>query len=203
VLLASATPALAGRAATGDLAFYPCDRCHPVSVDSKGHLSHPLPHGMKKHQIELEVHDILGKDERACLACHDDPSRNPGMLVLPDGSLVDIKKNPSAVCQRCHFDMYRRWKVGAHGRGEAKCSAAGCHDPHTPSWIYIRALPPFQGTGLEVDAVGSDREPFKPFAAPPLPAEVTTPGWLTAVALLGFAGCASIVGFLVVGGRKR
>ena len=55
-----ASLAYAGRASTGQLAFFPCTQCHPVSVDAKGNPSRPLPNGFKKHEIVLEVHDTLG-----------------------------------------------------------------------------------------------------------------------------------------------
>lgn len=192
----------AGQSSTGELAFYPCTQCHPVTVDAEGRPSHDLPIGMEKHRVTLEVHDVLGTDEAACLACHDDPSRNPGMLILPDGSLVDITGDVSRVCQTCHMEKYREWQDGIHGKGEPKCSAAGCHDPHTPSWIYMAALPPFQGTGVEIRAVG-DREPFRPLAGPPLPPAVFTPSWLVVVAALGGALVLALLGYLVMGRRAR
>jgi len=193
----------AGQSSTGELAFYPCTQCHPVRLDASGKPTKPLPVGMEKHEIVLEVHDILGEGDEACLACHDDPTRNPGKLILADGSFVDITGDVSRVCQRCHFEKYQQWTTGVHGKHEPKCSAAGCHDPHTPSWIYVAALPPFQGTGIEVNAVGDDREPFKPFAGPPVAPGVVTPSWLVAVTFLGLLVSVGIVGFLVVGRPKR
>lgn len=202
VSLLAATQAVAGQSSTGELAFHPCTKCHPVSVDSSGQPVGQLPNGFEKHEIELEIHDILGSGEQACLACHASPQADPGKLILPDGSLVDITGDVSRVCQRCHFQKYREWEAGIHGRGEAKCSAAGCHDPHTPSWIYIAALPPFQGTGIEVRAV-SEREPFKPMASPPVPPAVYTPMWLTIVASLGTVASVGLIGYLVAGRFKR
>jgi len=201
----SATDAYAGtgKSSTGELAFYPCTDCHPVSVDAAGNPTKPLPNGMSKHEIELEAHDILGEGDKACLACHDDPTRNPGKLLLADGSFVDITGDVSRVCQRCHFEKYNEFKVGIHGKGAEKCSAAGCHNPHTPSWIYVPALPPFQGTGVEVNAVGADREPFKPFPGPPVQPPVETPTWLWIAASLGAVYSIAVVGYLTVGRRKR
>lgn len=197
-----AEPAHAGRSATGELAFHPCTQCHPVSLGADGTPTSPLPIDLARHEVELEVHDILGEGDRACLACHDDPARNPGMLVLADGSLVDITGDVSRVCQRCHFEKYREWEVGIHGKDAPKCSAAGCHDPHTPSWIYMPALPPFQGTGVEIKAV-ADREPFKPLAPPPLDPPVRAPVWLPIVTGLGVLFGLAIVGYLLLGKAKR
>jgi len=194
--------AFAGRASTGELAFVPCTDCHPVTVGADGKPTEPLPNGFEKHDIVLEKHDILGEGDEACLACHDDPTRDPGKLILPDGSLVDITGDTSRVCQRCHFEKYRDWQVGVHGRREPKCSSAGCHDPHTPSWIYVPALPPFQGTGIEVRAV-SGRESFKPMASPPVPPPVYTPMWLTVAASLGMLVVIGTLGYLIAGRPKR
>lgn len=202
VSLSFSASAVAGQASTGKLAFHPCTKCHPVTLDAAGKPTKPLPNGFEKHEIELEVHDVLGQGDKACLACHDDPARDPGKLLAPDGSPIDITGDVSRVCQKCHFEKYREWQVGVHGKHAPKCSAAGCHDPHTPSWIYIEALPPFQGTGLQVRAV-SDREPFKPLAGPPLPPPVVTPAWLTVFVAIGSLMAAGIVGVLVVGRLKR
>lgn len=198
----SARSAYAGQASTGELAFYPCTRCHPVTLGPDQQPIPPLPNGFKKHAIELEVHDTLGTDDKACLACHDDPSRNPGKLLLPDGTLVDITGDVSRVCQRCHFEKYREWKVGIHGKDKPKCTSAGCHDPHTPSWIYISALPPFQGTGMQVRAV-SNREPFKPFAGPPVDPPVDTPLSLVIVTVIGALVSGGALSLLLLGRSKR
>ncbi len=197
-----AASAFAGHSSTGELNFYPCTDCHPVVLGPDGKPTKPLPNGMKKHEITLEVHDTLGKDDKACLFCHDDPSRNPGKLLLPDGSFVDITGDISRVCQRCHFEKYREFEAGIHGNHMEKCTSAGCHDPHTPSWIYVGAIPPFQGTGMEVNAVGWDREPFRPFASPPVPPPVYTPMWMVVAAVLGLLTTLGIAGYLVFGRSK-
>ena len=202
-LAALAGPAFAGLSATGEQAFYPCTDCHPVTLNAAGEPTKPLPNGMEKHEIELQVHDILGEGGEACLACHDDPSRNPGMLILPDGSLVDITGDVSRVCQRCHFEKYRDFQVGIHGNHREKCSASGCHNPHSPSWIYVEALPPFQGTGFEVNAVGSDREPFKPFPGPPVQPPVYTPTWMWVGLVLGLLVLIGSVAYLTLGRSKK
>ncbi len=202
VFFSMASSAFAGRASTGELAFYECTRCHPVFLGPDGKPTKPLPIGLEQHDITLEKHGILGQGDKACLACHDDPTRNPGMLILSDGSFVEVTGDVSRVCQRCHFEKYGEWKAGIHGKNLPKCTSAGCHDPHTPSWIYVAALPPFQGTGVEVNAVG-DREPFKPMASPPVPPPVETPLWLTILSAVGFAVSLGIVGSLVLGRSKR
>lgn len=201
-LLSLAAPAFAGHSSTGRLDFYPCTRCHPLTMGSDGKPTRPLPNGFKKHEIALEVHDVLGKGETACLACHDSPTRNPGKLKAPDGTIVDVTGDVSRVCERCHFEKYREWLAGIHGKHDPKCTSSGCHDAHTPSWIYMSAMQPFQGTGVEVRAVAV-RAPFKPLASPPEPAPVTTPMWLIVAASLGAITCTATVGLLVVSRSKR
>lgn len=205
LLLVSVAPAFAGQASTGQLPFYPCVRCHPVFLDSAGKPTKPLPNGMKKHEIKLELHDILGKDDKACLACHDDPKKNPGMLILPDGSLVDIS-GPDAprVCQRCHFKKYAEWKAGTHGKHQPKCSAAGCHDPHTPGYIFVPALPPFVGSGVQVNVLPRTVA-FTPFPPPPaFPAPlIETPSWLVVVAIVGMIAAVGIAVPLIRGKARQ
>jgi hypothetical protein len=200
--LALCAQAFAGQSSTGKQAFVPCTRCHPVFLGADDQPTKPLPNGFKKHEITLEVHDILGKDGAACLACHESPTADPGKLKTPDGSLVDVTGDVSRVCQKCHFEKYRDWQAGIHGKREPKCTSAGCHDPHTPSWIYVAALPPFQGTGMEVRAV-SRREPFKPLASPPLAPPVETPAWLMIVASFGAIVSAGTLAYLVLGRPTR
>jgi hypothetical protein len=198
-----AASAFAALSSTGELAFYPCTRCHPVILGPDGKPTKPLPNGLKKHEITLQKHDILGQGDKACLACHDDPAKNPEMLILPDGSFVSVRGDVSRTCQRCHFDKYEQFKAGVHGKNQPKCTSAGCHDPHTPSWIYVAALPPFQGTGVEVKAVGVNREPFKPLASPPVPPPVETPLWFAIAALIGSLAAAAIVASMVLGRSKQ
>jgi hypothetical protein len=201
LLSAFAAPAFAGQASSGKLPYYPCDRCHPVFLGPDGNPTKPLPNGLKKHEIKLEMHDILG--DEACLVCHDDPTRNPGKLKLPDGSLVDIQGDISPVCQRCHFRQYDQWKAGTHGKNQPKCTSAGCHDPHTPGYIFVPALAPFLGSGIQVRVLPQTVAftPFPPPAEYPAPTTVT-PSWLVGVAVVGLI-LAGAMAFVLIRGRAR
>jgi hypothetical protein len=66
----------------------------------------------------------------------------------------------------------------------------------------MKALPPFQGTGVEIKAV-ANREPFQPLAPPPIHPAVYTPMWLSIVAGIGALVWLSIFGYLVLGKVKR
>jgi hypothetical protein len=185
VLLAQPARAMAGQASTGTLLFYPCTNCHPVTLDAAGKPNHPLPiAGFKGHEIKLESHDVLGAE--ACLVCHDDAEHNPGMLHAVDGTLIDVKTGDIALlCEKCHFQKYTEFKQGTHGKHFASCVVAGCHDPHSPAYIYISPLKPFFGTGFQIKAVGFDRVPLTPVMPPPVTAPTTTPLWYLIVSGVG------------------
>jgi hypothetical protein len=203
LLLSSAAPAFAGQASSGELLFYPCTSCHPVAlIPGTEKPAKPLPNNFQGHQIVLVGHDKLGKGEAACAACHNDPFVNPAMLKAIDGSLVDIKGDVSLVCYRCHSTKYKEFKAGTHGKHKATCVAAGCHDPHTPGFIYAGPSMPFIGTGFQFKVL-SLRAPFRPLASPaPAPA-VVIPSWFFVVGLVGLIAVGGLAGTLVLGRSKR
>ncbi len=201
-LASPAAPAFAGHASLGEPLFYPCTSCHPVTLGPDGKPAKPLPNGFTGHDIVLESHDKLGQGTQACLVCHDDPASDPGKLKLVDGSLVDITGDVSLVCYRCHEQKYKDFKAGTHGKHQPKCTSAGCHDPHTPAYVYASPLLPFEGTGFQVRAV-SDRKAFVPLASAPVPPPVETPSWLVVAATVGATLSAGIAGTLIVGRPKR
>ena len=205
ILAMCATPAFAGQASSGELLFYPCTSCHPLhTIPGTETATKPLPNDFAGHQIVLQGHDALGVGrDAACPVCHDDQTRNPGMLKAADGSLIDMKTGDiSLVCYRCHSTKYKEFKAGTHGKHKPSCVAAGCHDPHTPQSIYAAPLLPFIGTGFQFQVL-SKRVAFSPLAPPaPNPATVI-PGWFTLMAVLGFVVVAGLAGTLVSGRFKR
>ncbi len=173
----------AGKASTGSLLWFPCDRCHPIGTK-------PIPPDFDGHQVVLNGHDQLGQNRAACIVCHNSADRNPGLLKLSDGSLINIDGDVSQVCYQCHSSKYREWKAGIHGK-LPKCTTGGCHDPHTPSWIAVSPLLPYLGTTLEVK-IASERVAFKALPPPPSPPPtpslpllriMTSIGLLTVIAL--------------------
>jgi hypothetical protein len=204
VLFCTVVPAFAGQASSGELFYYPCTSCHPVQmIPGTETPTKKLPNGFTGHEIVLVGHDKLGKGDAACMTCHDDPARNPGMLKLADGSLIDIKIGDIAlVCYRCHSTKYKEFKAGTHGKHKASCVAAGCHDPHTPGFIYAPPLMPFIGTGFQFKVL-SQREAFSPLAPPAPDAPVQIPWWFTAITVVGIAVVGGITGTLVMGRSKR
>lgn len=207
VMLIAPVRAVAGQASVGRLTFYPCTRCHPVTIDpATGKSTRPVPNDFKGHKIVLEGHDKLGKGDLACLVCHDDASRNPGKLKAIDGSLVDVTGDVSLVCYRCHEAKYREFKAGIHGKHSASCVAAGCHDPHTPQYIFAGPLRPFQGTGFQFKVL-PQHVAFKPLASPPPAPAVNTPTWYTVSAvsayLVALLLAGGLIGTVVVRGRQK
>jgi hypothetical protein len=80
--------------------------------------------------------------------------------------------------------------------------AAGCHDPHTPQYIYAGPLRPFLGTGFQFKILPV-RQPFTPLASPPLAPATVTPVWFLAISMAGFLIVAGIIGMLVLERPKR
>lgn len=192
-------PTPTGSAAAGGLLFYPCTSCHPV-VD--GTPKAELPNEFPGHQVILDVHDVLGEGGEACLACHEDPAKDPGKLKVI-GGVVDIDGPDAArVCYQCHSDKYKEWEVGIHGKRLPSCMAAGCHNPHAPSWIYADPLLPFVGVGFQSRAV-SERTTFTPLAGAPVDHPVVTPDYVRLGTLLGSLVAFGLVGFMIVGRPKR
>jgi hypothetical protein len=204
ILACAATPAFAGQASSGQLFFYPCTSCHPLTtIPGTEKATKPLPNNFPGHGIVLEGHTAMGKGHAACPTCHDDQSRNPGMLKAADGTLIDIKSGDlSLVCYRCHSTKWKEFKAGTHGKHKASCVAEGCHDPHTPQFIFAAAQKPFVGTGWQFRILPV-RAPFKALMGPaPDPATIV-PGWYVALAVFGVCVVGGLIGVLVSGRFKR
>lgn len=194
--------AFASQASSGELLFYPCNACHPVSVDAAGKPTSWRPIDFEGHGIVLEGHDVLGEGSAACLACHEDQAVDPGMLKTIDGTLVEITGEIALVCQKCHSDKYADWVAGVHGKRKPSCSAQGCHDPHTPGAIYADPLLPFVGNGFQFTVL-PERAVFRPLATPAPDPGVYTPDAFVTLVLLGSATAVVLLGALVVGKVKR
>jgi hypothetical protein len=195
--------ALAGQASSGQLLYYPCTSCHPVHlIPGTKTPTRRLPNGFTGHGIVLEGHDKLGAGGAACLACHDDPTRNPGKLKTAEGTLIDITGDTALVCYRCHSTKYKEWKAGTHGKHKPSCVAAGCHDPHTPRSIYAAPLMPFVGTGFQFRILPV-REPFSPLAPPAPSPPVTVPPWFVVLSVVAVVVAGGLAGGLVTGRSQR
>ncbi|MDP2401069.1 MAG: hypothetical protein Q8M66_03745 [Actinomycetota bacterium] len=97
--------------------------------------------------------------------------------------------------------MYKEWQAGIHGNRERKCTAAGCHDPHTPGFISAKPLLPFTGSGFQAQ-VRPEMGMFVPLAGPPPVPHIENPRWLVVLSLLAFA-YAAVATVVLVRGRSR
>lgn len=201
-LLASASSAFAGQASSGELLFYPCSSCHPVTLSAHGKPTKALPGAFSGHAIVLEGHDKLGRGRAACTVCHDDAAEDPGKLKLADGALIDVTGKTAEVCYRCHSAKYKEFMTGAHGKHKESCVASGCHDPHTPGYIFAPGLPPFTGSGFQFKVL-SERAAFSPLAPPAADVPVTTPAWYMAFLVLGVGVAGAGITGLITGKVKR
>lgn len=190
--------AVRGSAAVGEPLFYPCTGCHPVPAAGGGK---GLPNGFDGHNIVLAGHAALGEGSNACLVCHSDSAENPGVLKVGDGSTVSITGDVSKVCFRCHSAVYQEWKNGSHGAGRNKCTAAGCHNPHTPGFIFGSFLLPFVGNGFQA-GVAAETATFTPLASPPVSAPTETPSWMPGLVVVGLIAAGGLTGSLIRG-RSR
>lgn len=198
VALALAPPAHAGQAASGELLLYPCSECHPVTDGS----TENLPNGFEGHEVVLEIHDVLGTGSDACMVCHGDPTIDPSIMNAIGGTTVEITGDVSKVCYQCHSGIYHEFLDGIHGRDKDGCTDSGCHDPHTPGYIYAEGLIPFVGNGFQFKVL-PETETFTPLASPPEEAPIHTPAWFNVLVLLGMVGAGGQVLMLVRGGQKR
>lgn len=119
---------------------YNCMECHKL-FPAKWHYDRP----MNEHKDLKLDHG----NNRFCLNCHHPSNRNA--FVDYDGSEIqqaDVVK----LCAKCHGTTYRDWEAGVHGRqnghwnasmGEkTKLRCIQCHDPHSPKFREMKALPP-------------------------------------------------------------
>ncbi len=176
--------------------FYPCTACHPTRAGVE------YPNGFTGHKIVLGEHAWLGVGDAACVVCHDAATSDPGKLKLLDGSLVDITGDIAGVCYRCHSAVYKEFRAGIHGHGEAKCTASGCHDPHTPGYISADALPPITGVGFTAKVL-PEQGTFTPLTGPPPTPATENPRWLAMLAAVGLAYAGGATVILVRGRSKR
>lgn len=115
-----------------------CMDCHEMMVGK------PRNEDLLQHQDIKMDHGLNGR----CINCHDVTNRDK--LVLRDGTTVGFGQSPT-LCSQCHGTTYREWERGVHGKtlgywdasqGEAKkLLCVECHNPHSPHYAPIRALP--------------------------------------------------------------
>ncbi|NOZ69122.1 MAG: hypothetical protein GXP46_07730 [Deferribacteres bacterium] len=122
-----------------ELEMFPCSDCHDEEWETdytRRKLDEP------HNEIPGEV---VNHDKRWCLDCHSAKQRDK--LRLINGKLVDFNEYYK-VCEQCHGNIYRQWKMGIHGKrtgywnGEKQyMHCTQCHNPHNPPFKPIKPMP--------------------------------------------------------------
>lgn len=121
-------------ARTEELTHFPCKNCH---IDE---FKLTRPH--KEADVRRSHRDIELKhasaDVMTCATCHD--FDNVDSLRKNNGAPVSFD-HAYQVCQSCHFQQFKDWAGGAHGKrhiywqGERVIrNCTGCHNPHRPAF---------------------------------------------------------------------
>lgn len=114
--------------------IFPCSDCHDGAVDR---TRRPL--GFHEEIQERFEHN---RSRRWCLDCHDAEQRDT--LHLSSGERIPFTES-YALCGQCHYDKYRDWRLGIHGKRvghwdgqKTYLLCVNCHDPHSPRIKPIR-----------------------------------------------------------------
>lgn len=186
IFILSAGSVVAVGPSLGHLILYPCDSCHPVGEKQP-------PVNFEGHTITLSYHDKLAPGREACLVCHFPANQDPGVLKVGDGSTIRVTDNVSIICYRCHNQKYKEWQAGIHGRLQPSCNSQNCHNPHTPNWVGVMALPPYLPDTRIVDFIKPSSIYALPAPPPDLPIETPTKLRSFAVALYTVAAILIII----------
>ena len=117
-----------------ELTHFPCKNCHEEGFT----LSSPHKEAaVRRSHRDIELKHA-GSDIMTCATCHnfsdiDSLRKNNGASVSFDHAYQ--------VCRACHFQQFRDWAGGAHGKRHAYWegprvirSCTGCHNPHRPAF---------------------------------------------------------------------
>ncbi len=114
--------------------IFPCSDCHDGTGDR---TRRPLAY----HE-EIQERFEHNVSRRWCLDCHDAEKRD--MLHLSSGERIPFTES-YALCGQCHYDKYRDWRLGIHGKRVGSWEGrktyllcVNCHDPHSPRIKPIR-----------------------------------------------------------------
>ncbi len=115
--------------------IFPCSQCH----DSGGNATRRL---LGFHE---EIQGKLAHGRNWCLDCHDLSRRD--VIHLSSGEQVPFTES-YRLCGQCHYDKYRDWDLGIHGKRVGLWDGAktaflcvNCHDPHSPRFRPLRPEP--------------------------------------------------------------
>lgn len=114
--------------------IFPCSECHEGEVDR-------TRRALGFHE-EIQERFEHNRSRRWCLDCHDAEQRDT--LHLSSGERIPFTES-YALCGQCHYDKYRDWRLGIHGKRvghwdgqKTYLLCVNCHDPHSPRIQPIR-----------------------------------------------------------------
>jgi hypothetical protein len=129
-----------------------CQLCHSPKHTRFIPKAHEL---VRQHQDHAGKH---GKGEVGCNNCHD---ANRSNYLRTSAEFPADFTNTSPVCERCHFEIFRDWKKGVHGKrighwnGEkVQSQCIDCHSPHQVTFKQMQASPPPKKPKLGVPKSG-------------------------------------------------
>lgn len=108
-----------------------CSVCHndkPVRTQDGAIFTHS----------DITLNHGKGKNELACIECHDAKDRD--FLIDKQGRKIDYDHSYQ-LCGQCHFRQKRDWLGGAHGKRETYWAGervvrncTSCHNAHFPAF---------------------------------------------------------------------
>lgn len=117
--------------------IFPCSQCHDGGGD-------PSPRKLAFHE-EIQARLTHGSPRHWCFHCHDLADRDK--VHLSSGALLPFTQS-YLLCAQCHYDKYRDWQLGIHGKRIGRWDGAktyllcvNCHDPHAPRIEALEPMP--------------------------------------------------------------
>ena len=103
--------------------------------------------------IDEDLITALEREEIICPACTEGQSAkrfsagDMDRLRLINGKLIKFNEYYK-ICEQCHRKVYRKWKMGVHGKRtgywngkKEHMHCAQCHDPHNPPFKPLKPMP--------------------------------------------------------------
>src|SRR3989338_283568 len=116
------------------LAHFPCRGCHTDGFNLSAAAKRPQE---RRSHWDVELRHAPA-DVMTCATCHD--YRDLNHLNKNNGEAVSFDE-PSAVCRSCHFQQFKDWSGGAHGKQfkswtppRVRYNCTPCHNPHRPAF---------------------------------------------------------------------
>lgn len=116
------------------LTHFPCRNCHIDGFNLSAEAKNPRE---RRSHWDIELQHAP-KDVMTCATCHQFGDLN--FLKKSNGEAVSFDQ-PYMVCKSCHFQQFRDWSGGAHGKQykswlnpRVRFNCTSCHNPHRPAF---------------------------------------------------------------------